>query len=85
MGFKQTVLPGLLLAAFVLLQCFLPMGTAVKIGGGGDFELSKTTLSPRAAGSSICPCIGSKTRTARCGCGAQLGRTSRAYGGCAAG
>ena len=43
-GFKPAVLLGLLLAAFVLLQCFLPLGTAVKIGADEDFELSKATL-----------------------------------------
>ena len=43
-GLSPAVLLGLLLGAFVLLQCFLPLGTAVKIGADEDFELSKATL-----------------------------------------
>src|SRR5207302_7590244 len=35
---------GLLLTAFVTLQYFLPLRTAIKIGADEDFELSKPTL-----------------------------------------
>jgi len=35
---------GLLLVAFVLLQCPLPLRTAIKIGADEDFELAKATL-----------------------------------------
>src|ERR1041384_4538691 len=34
-----------LLLAFVLLQCGLPLRTAIKIGADEDFELAKATLS----------------------------------------
>src|SRR5205809_6790885 len=33
-----------LLAGFLLLQCFLPLGSAIKIGPDEDFELSKPIL-----------------------------------------
>ena len=43
-GPKQSSVLGLILTAFVALQCFLPLGTAIKIGADEDFELSKPTL-----------------------------------------
>jgi len=41
---KASGILGLILAAFVVLQCFLPLGTAIKIGADEDYELSKPTL-----------------------------------------
>ncbi|MGA2866764.1 MAG: hypothetical protein ABSF95_20005 [Verrucomicrobiota bacterium] len=38
------VILGLLVGAFIMLQCFLPLGTAIRIGVDEDFELSKATL-----------------------------------------
>jgi hypothetical protein len=43
-GLKPAVLLAPVLGVFVLLQCFLPLGRAVKIGGDEDFEPSKATL-----------------------------------------
>ena len=42
---KATILLGVLLGTFVLLQCGLPLRTAIKIGADEDFELAKATLS----------------------------------------
>jgi hypothetical protein len=41
---RPVVILGLMLAAFVALQCFLPLATAVKIGADEDYELSKAVL-----------------------------------------
>jgi len=41
---KASGVLGLILTAFVTIQCFLPLGTAIKIGADEDFELSKPTL-----------------------------------------
>jgi len=42
-GPKASGVLGLILTAFVTLQCFLPLGTAIKIGADEDFDLSKPT------------------------------------------
>jgi hypothetical protein len=41
---RPVVVLGLMLVAFVGLQCCLPLGTAVKIGADEDYELSKAVL-----------------------------------------
>src|SRR4029077_2021966 len=41
---KSVVALALLLTAFLLLQFFLPLRTAVQIGGDEGFELAKATL-----------------------------------------
>jgi hypothetical protein len=41
---KPVVVLGLMLVAFVALQCCLPLATAVKIGSDEDYELSKAVL-----------------------------------------
>jgi len=41
---KPAALLGLLMVGFIVLQCSLPLRTAVKIGADEDFELSKATL-----------------------------------------
>jgi hypothetical protein len=41
---RPAVVLGLLLGAFVALQCCLPLATAVKIGADEDYELSKAVL-----------------------------------------
>src|SRR5437773_2428433 len=43
-SFHPMAMLGLLLSAFVLLQCCLPLRTAVKIGADEGFELAKATL-----------------------------------------
>src|SRR6266850_888211 len=44
-GFRPVLILGILFAGFLLLQCFLPLASAIKIGPDEDFELSKPTLS----------------------------------------
>ncbi|MGO8928028.1 MAG: hypothetical protein ACLQU3_14245 [Limisphaerales bacterium] len=41
---RPVVVLGLMLVAFVALQCCLPLATAVKIGADEDYELSKAVL-----------------------------------------
>jgi hypothetical protein len=41
---KPVVVLGLMLVAFVALQCCLPLATAVNIGADEDYELSKAVL-----------------------------------------
>jgi len=41
---RQLVALGILLFVFCSLECFLPVGSAIKIGADEDFELSKATL-----------------------------------------
>jgi hypothetical protein len=41
---RPVVVLGLMLLAFVALQCCLPLATAVKIGADEDYELSKAVL-----------------------------------------
>jgi len=41
---RPVLILGLLLIAFVLLQCLLPLRTAVKIGADEDFAYAKATL-----------------------------------------
>ena len=41
---KPAIVLSILLASFVGLQCFLPLGTAIQIGGDEGYELAKATL-----------------------------------------
>src|SRR6266496_695148 len=41
---KALAILGLFLVGFVLVQCFLPLRTAIKMGADEDFELAKATL-----------------------------------------
>ena len=43
-GFKTVIVLLIVLTAFVLIQCFLPVNTAIQIGADEGFELAKATL-----------------------------------------
>jgi len=43
-GYRPAIVLALILFVFVLLQCLLPLRTAIKIGADEEFELAKATL-----------------------------------------
>src|SRR6266487_3582078 len=43
-GYRPAIVLVLILFVFVLLQCLLPLRTAIKIGADEEFELAKATL-----------------------------------------
>src|SRR5258708_4566955 len=43
-SYKPACVLLVLLTTFVVLQCFLPLGTTIKIGADEDFELCKAML-----------------------------------------